>query len=187
MRVDADQLISKMKHLNQYGAENRVELEEHEMNRHIIAYRPEMDLVIRDGKYADLEAYERYKKFESDNSFVKFKNDPRITKVGRFIRNTSIDELPQLFNILKGDMSVVGNRPLPLYEAETLTRDNAVGRFLGPAGLTGLWQVTERGKDNMSPESRVNLDIEYAKKHNFFMDMWILLKTPMAAIQHENV
>lgn len=187
MRVNADQLVDKMKHLNQYGAESRVPLEEHELTRHAIAYRPQEEIVIKDGSYAVLAAYEKHKAFESENSFVKFQNDPRITKVGKFIRNTSIDELPQLFNVLKGDMSIVGNRPLPLYEAEKLTRDGAVGRFLAPAGLTGLWQVTERGRAAMSPESRVNLDIEYAKKHNFLMDMWILLKTPVAAIQHENV
>jgi len=187
MRVDADQMVDKMKHLNQYGAEDRVELEVHELNRHAIAYRPQEDIVINDDSYSMLDIYEEHKAFESENSFIKFKNDPRITKVGRFIRNSSIDELPQLFNILKGDMSVVGNRPLPLYEAEKLTKDDAVGRFLAPAGLTGLWQVTERGKSSMSPESRVNLDIEYAKKHNFWMDMKILIKTPLAAFQHENV
>ncbi len=187
MRVDADQMVDKMKHLNQYGIDDRVELEEHKLDRHAIAYKAQEEIVIKDDAYADLMEFERFKAFESENSFVKFKNDPRITKVGKFIRNTSIDELPQLFNILKGDMSVVGNRPLPLYEAEKLTRDDSVGRFLAPAGLTGLWQVTERGKEAMSPESRVQLDIEYAKKHNFWMDMWILIKTPMAAFQHENV
>ncbi|WP_420386816.1 sugar transferase [Roseivirga sp.] len=187
MRTDADQLVDQMKHLNQYQAEDQKQLEEFELTRHTIAYHSDEPMVIKDTKYADVNRFEDHKSQDNSNSFVKFKNDPRITRVGRFIRNTSIDELPQLFNILKGDMSVVGNRPLPLYEAEKLTTDNRVGRFLGPAGLTGLWQVTERGKDNVDPENRVKLDIEYAKNYSLWMDLKILIKTPIAALQHENV
>lgn len=115
--------------------------------------------------------------------FFKIKNDPRITSVGEFLRNTSLDELPQLFNVLKGDMSLVGNRPLPLYEAEQLTRDLIAARFLAPAGITGLWQVTKRGKENMSPEERIQLDIEYSLKNSFLFDMKILLKTVFAVFQ----
>lgn len=119
--------------------------------------------------------------------FVKFNNDPRVTKVGKIIRKTSIDELPQLFNILKGDMSIVGNRPLPIYEAEQLTRDGWAKRFLAPAGLTGLWQVSKRGKSDMSTEERIGLDCSYAEKHSFWYDLKIILKTPFAIIQEENV
>ncbi|MEO1262540.1 MAG: sugar transferase [Bacteroidota bacterium] len=119
--------------------------------------------------------------------FMKFNNDPRVTKVGRLIRKTSIDELPQLINILKGDMSIVGNRPLPLYEAEQLTRDSWAKRFLAPAGLTGLWQVSKRGKSDMDPEERINLDITYAEKHSFWYDLKLILKTPFSIIQEEDV
>ncbi len=119
---------------------------------------------------------------------LKFQHDPRITKVGRFIRKYSIDELPQLFNILKGDMSVVGNRPLPLYEAEKLTGDEYIDRFIAPAGLTGLWQVEKRGDSGkLSSEERKQLDIQYGRTYSFKTDMRIILKTLTAFIQKENV
>ena len=124
---------------------------------------------------------------ESDSAFVKVKNDPRITKVGRIIRKTSIDELPQLFNVLKGDMSIVGNRPLPLYEAEKLTKEDWAYRFIAPAGITGLWQVSKRGQDNMSAEERIGLDVSYAKQNSFWFDFKLMLRTPFAMIQKEDV
>lgn len=132
--------------------------------------------------------FNKEKEEEINNAFVKIENDPRVTKVGRFIRKYSIDELPQLFNILRGDMSVVGNRPLPLYEAEKLTVDSSIDRFMAPAGLTGLWQVEERGKGGMmSAEERKQLDIIYGQTYNFTMDMKIIFRTLTAFIQKENV
>ena len=119
--------------------------------------------------------------------FFKIKNDPRITKFGHFIRSTSLDEIPQLFNVLIGDMSLVGNRPLPLYEAEKLTKDQIAWRFLAPAGITGLWQITKRGKDNMSEEERIALDMEYAMKNSLLLDIRIMLKTIPALLQKEKV
>ena len=132
--------------------------------------------------------FNKQKEEENNNAFVKIENDPRITKVGKFIRKYSIDELPQLFNILKGDMSIVGNRPLPLYEAEKLTADTSIDRFMAPAGLTGLWQVEERGKGgNMSAEERKQLDITYGQTYNFMLDMKIIFRTLFTFIQKENV
>jgi len=132
--------------------------------------------------------FNKKKEEEINNAFVKIENDPRVTKVGRFIRKYSIDELPQLFNILKGDMSIVGNRPLPLYEAEKLTADSSIDRFMAPAGLTGLWQVEERGKGGMmSAEERKQLDITYGQTYNFMLDMKIIFRTLTAFVQKENV
>ena len=132
--------------------------------------------------------FNKQKQEDIDNAFVKIENDPRITKVGRFIRKYSIDELPQLFNILKGDMSVVGNRPLPLYEAEKLTADSSIDRFMAPAGLTGLWQVEERGKGGMmSADERKQLDITYGRTYSFKLDMKIIFRTLTGFIQKENV
>jgi lipopolysaccharide/colanic/teichoic acid biosynthesis glycosyltransferase len=120
-------------------------------------------------------------------SFIKIKDDPRITRVGKFIRNTSIDELPQLWNVLIGDMSIVGNRPLPLYEAEKITTDKYALRFIAPAGITGLWQVEKRGRGEMSEDERLELDNNYAKNHSFFNDIRLILKTIPALFQSENV
>ena len=122
----------------------------------------------------------------AESDFNKKKEEE--IKVGKFIRKFSIDELPQFFNILKGDMSIVGNRPLPLYEAEKLTADASIDRFMAPAGLTGLWQVEERGKGgNMSAEERKQLDITYGQTYNFLLDMKIIFRTLTAFVQKENV
>lgn len=120
-------------------------------------------------------------------NFFKISNDPRITKVGRFLRNSSLDELPQLFNVLKGDMSLVGNRPLPLYEASTLTTNEFVERFMAPAGITGLWQIKKRGRAEMSSEERISLDISYARKCSMLYDLWIMASTPKALLQKSDV
>jgi len=120
-------------------------------------------------------------------AFVKIKNDPRITRLGNFLRNSSLDELPQLFNILRGDMSVVGNRPLPVYEAEMLTSNEWSMRFLGPAGLTGLWQISKRGKEDMSERERKKLDNFYAQKYSIWLDLRIIVGTVPALFQKEKV
>lgn len=115
--------------------------------------------------------------------FVKLSNDPRVTRVGKFLRNTSLDELPQLINVLKGDMSIVGNRPLPLYEAKQLTKDQCAMRFMAAAGITGLWQVTKRGKKEISDEERIALDVEYARSNSFQNDILLIVKTLPALTQ----
>lgn len=180
MRVDADQMVDKLQCKNQYATSHIVENGE-------VVDKTENQFLMGDSGEIHESEYLKRKKEDEANSFFKIKNDPRITRVGQFIRNTSIDELPQLFNVLKGDMSIVGNRPLPLYEAEKLTEDKWAERFMAPAGITGLWQVTERGKSSTSEDSRKMLDIEYARKYSFWLDIKILFKTPFAALQQENV
>ena len=136
------------------------------------------------------EIFNNFTKEQKEEFYKNFKleNDPRVTKIGDFLRRTSIDELPQLFNVLKGDMSIVGNRPLPLYEAELLTSDAYIDRFMAPAGLTGLWQVEKRGgAGKMSAEERKQLDIKYARDFSFWLDMKILFRTLTAFVQKENV
>jgi lipopolysaccharide/colanic/teichoic acid biosynthesis glycosyltransferase len=129
----------------------------------------------------------------SKSAFIKIVNDPRITKVGKIIRNTSIDELPQLINVIKGDMSIVGNRPLPVYEAEQLTLGLISKRFLAPAGITGLWQVELRGNGGvMSEDERKRLDNLYAENfvngnYSFWYDMKLILRTVPALFQKDTV
>jgi lipopolysaccharide/colanic/teichoic acid biosynthesis glycosyltransferase len=108
---------------------------------------------------------------------TKPEDDPRITKVGRFLRQTSIDELPQLWNVLKGDMSLVGPRPLPLWEAEAL---NMRRRLVVRPGLTGLWQVS--GRSSLAPEERIRLDLVYVQNWNLLLDLSILLRTAPAVV-----
>lgn len=183
MFSDADKKLNALKIQNQYASNNNVENPKKDQNN-ILG-----DTILLSDNETILEQdFLKQKKEKQENNFFKVVNDPRITRIGRFIRNTSIDELPQLFNILKGDMSIVGNRPLPLYEAEMLTTDRWVKRFLGPAGLTGLWQVTKRGGANkMSSDERKQLDIDYINNLSFGLDLKIIMKTIPAMLQHENV
>lgn len=183
MFSDADKKLNALKTQNQYASNNNVENPKKDQNNFL------GDTILLSDNETILEQdFLQQKKENQENNFFKVVNDPRITRIGRFIRNTSIDELPQLFNILKGDMSIVGNRPLPLYEAEMLTTDRWVKRFLGPAGLTGLWQVTKRGGANkMSSDERKQLDIDYINNLSFGLDLKIIMKTIPAMLQHENV
>lgn len=189
MYTDADQRLKELKHLNQYAEEAKKQEAENQ------TYIPKEkappssapQLINKDGSPMTEEEYQELRRKQAAGTFVKFKNDPRITRVGRIIRNTSIDELPQLINVLKGDMSIVGNRPLPLYEAEQLTSDDWSQRFLAPAGITGLWQVEKRGGGSMSEEERKGLDNKYAQNFSFWNDIRLILRTIPALFQKENV
>lgn len=123
---------------------------------------------------ADLLLEKLKQKNEVQGPMFKIKYDPRVTSVGKFIRRTSIDELPQLVNVLKGDMSLVGPRPpLPSEVAQYSKYD--LQRLWVIPGCTGLWQATER--NNVGFDEMVNLDLEYIEKSNIFFDAKIVLMT----------
>ena len=200
MRVGADEMLKELaKSKNQYSQTIAKEVHEGEQQCSECVKLPK-------GEYCSSLKYngnemicerqfmlKKRAKAAETSSFIKIVDDPRITRVGKFIRNTSIDELPQLFNVLKGDMSLVGNRPLPVYEAECLTKDQLSKRFLAPAGITGLWQVELRGKGGeMSEEERIQLDNKYAEyftngNYSFWFDMKLILRTIPALFQQSTV
>lgn len=107
--------------------------------------------------------------------FFKPADDPRVTRIGRFLRRTSIDELPQLVNVLLGDMSMVGPRPLLFQDARNFPVSAERLRFAMPPGITGLWQVS--GRSRTTDAERLRLDLEYAANWSLLMDCRILLKT----------
>ena len=191
MYLNADKRLKELNALNQYNTdeeENVSERDEITFDELTGSTEEEECLLISDDFIVYEDEFTQKKQKEKENAFVKLEHDPRITRVGRFIRKYSIDELPQLINVLKGDMSIVGNRPLPLYEAELLTNDAYIDRFMAPSGLTGLWQVEKRGDSGkMSAEERKMLDIRYAKEFSFWFDMKIILRTFTAFIQKEDV
>ncbi|MDD5102326.1 MAG: sugar transferase, partial [Endomicrobiaceae bacterium] len=129
------------------------------------------------------DADDKLKDIKVDNSleggvFFKIHEDPRITKIGSFIRKYSIDEIPQLFNVLKGDMSLIGPRPLVLWEAKQVENkyyNSSKKRLRVLPGMTGLWQVS--GRSLLSDERRIELDVFYVEHWSFGMDIIILFKT----------
>lgn len=185
MYSKADKQVDQLQHLNMYKRSEEFQPNDCPKCEELGTYCS--PLLYKDNQMTCEYLYNQRREQEEQGVFVKFENDPRITRIGHFLRNTSLDELPQLLNILKGDMSLVGNRPLPLYEAEKLTRDEALQRFLTPAGLTGLWQVTKRGTKDLSAEERIQLDTQYAKKQSLWLDFKIILKTFPALLQKEKM
>ncbi len=191
MRTNADQQIKSLSSLNQYGSvsdEKSDAMQVDDADLALMFKQMDDDVLFSDDFVISEDAHQNHLDIEHDQAFVKIENDPRITRLGRILRKYSIDELPQLINILRGDMSVVGNRPLPLYEAEKLTSDEYIERFMCPSGLTGLWQVEKRGQaGRLSPEQRKQLDIRYAREMSLWLDIKIILRTFTAFIQKENV
>ncbi len=191
MYPNADQRLKEVAHLNQYKS---VAVEE-ECSECAKLPDDEYCSPTYDNDKGDKVCERMIKmKRKAEVAFLKIENDPRITKVGKFIRNTSIDELPQLINIIKGDMSIVGNRPLPVSEANALTKSERgkrleLGlRFHCAAGLTGLWQVELRGRaGRMSEDERFELDKEYAQNNSFIGDIKLIIRTFGVFLKNDNV
>lgn len=134
-----------------------------------------------DGTHADVMASEEDRRRYIENDFKLDANDQRITKLGRLLRKTSLDELPQLFNVIKGEMSIVGIRPLvPIELGLRPDYDQELYRSLRP-GLTGLWQV--EGRSTVAQEERLELDRRYVETWSPWNDAKILLRTPLALVK----
>ncbi len=118
---------------------------------------------------------------EVSGPVFKIKNDPRITSIGKFLRKTSIDELPQLFNVLRGEMSLVGPRPLPVRDYEGFNQDRQRRRFSVKPGITCLWQI--RGRSSIPFEQWMELDLQYIDKWSLWLDLEILMRTIPAVLK----
>ncbi len=133
------------------------------------------------------DAEERLKDLISLNevpgAMFKMKQDPRVTRIGKFIRKTSIDELPQLWNVIKGDMSLVGPRPPLIREVKQYTNFEKQRLLITP-GCTGLWQVS--GRSNLSFYDMVKLDLEYIVKRSIWLDIKIILRTILLLVGSKN-
>jgi undecaprenyl-phosphate galactose phosphotransferase len=116
------------------------------------------------------------------NKYHKYKNDPRITKIGRFLRKTSLDELPQLINVLKGEMSLVGPRPYMVEENQKIGKYSKTISKVKP-GITGLWQVNGRSKLDFN--SRIKLDVWYIRNWSLWLDIIILIKTVKVVLKKD--
>lgn len=132
---------------------------------------------------AEEKLQELLKHNEVSGAMFKMKDDPRITKIGKFIRKTSIDELPQLLNVLKGEMSLVGPRP-PLPREVSVYTDYDKQRLMVIPGCTGLWQVS--GRNSLGFEKMVELDLLYIKKRSILLDLKIIVKTVLVLFGSKN-
>ena len=192
MYRDSENILNDFLHLNQYESNSLLPVTKNGIVKELckdcaLAGISCTNPIYNDNEISCEKLYDQRRINKPDIRFTKLKNDPRITKVGNFIRHLSLDELPQLWNVFIGDMSIVGNRPLPLYEAEKITSDKYAMRFIAPAGLTGLWQVEKRGQKEMSADERLDLDNNYAMKYSFGNDMKLILRTFPVLFKSENV
>jgi lipopolysaccharide/colanic/teichoic acid biosynthesis glycosyltransferase len=124
---------------------------------------------------ADAQKWQLQAHNEADGPIFKIRADPRVTRVGRLLRRTSLDELPQLLNVVRGEMSLVGPRPFPVDESARIG-DSARRRFDVPPGMTGLWQVS--GRSDLNYDDLCHLDLLYVSAWSLWWDFRIMLQTP---------
>lgn len=188
MYIGSEEKLSSLSDLNLYLAHKAKSLYASEADKcpqcAALSHNCSPILYIDGNAICENWSFELKNRTKKNVTFFKAKDDPRVTKVGRIIRRFNLDELPQFINVLKGDMSVVGNRPLPLYEAEKLTTDQFAYRFLAPAGITGLWQIQKNRFH--SEEERIALDNQYAMIASPLVDLEIILKTLPAFFRGHN-
>jgi lipopolysaccharide/colanic/teichoic acid biosynthesis glycosyltransferase len=178
MRLGSEDELSKMSELNLYLINKNNQMLNSELKCpecEKIGIKCSPVLYIEGVEICENWYFELKRRKGLKTTFFKAKDDPRITRVGQFIRRFNLDELPQFINVLMGDMSIVGNRPLPLYEAEKLTTDQWSYRFMAPAGITGLWQI--KSNRFQSEEERITLDNQYAMISSPSKDLEIIVKT----------
>jgi lipopolysaccharide/colanic/teichoic acid biosynthesis glycosyltransferase len=132
---------------------------------------------------AEAERAELIAQRGADHRWFKLTDDPRVTRVGAILRRYSIDEVPQLFNVLSGKMSLVGPRPYPVVESEAFKVGSATSRYDMPPGMTGLWQVS--GRSDLTWDDLCRLDAIYVKSWSLLWDLRILLQTPAATLRSQ--
>ncbi|MCW5198135.1 exopolysaccharide biosynthesis polyprenyl glycosylphosphotransferase [Desulfobulbus sp. F3] len=161
----------------------RTMIQDAEQQQHQLESKNEIDFSLKENEKEKMAKYTKNlgSKLLDDLNLgekvpvFKIKNDPRVTSIGKYLRKWSFDELPQFFNVLKGEMSLVGPRPLPVRDVNRFDRNHYSRRFSVKPGITGLWQV--EGRSDLSFSGWINLDLYYADKWNFAMDIKIIFKT----------
>lgn len=154
---------------------NQVRVGQYGRTFHIRKFR-----TMRVGAEAELRALLAAEGVHRITPFVKLERDPRVTAVGSFLRKTSLDELPQLINVLRGEMRLVGPRPQTLAEVATYD-DRSWRRLLVPPGITGLWQVS--GRSDLTADEGLALDLDYVTRWTPALDARVLLQTPAAVLR----
>ena len=182
MYTNADKKLKELNALNQYKMEEEAAGDTPDIRFDDLtgSSDEEANLLISDDFIIPEKDFLKQKAHIHESPFVKIENDPRVTRIGRFIRKYSIDELPQLLNVLKGDMSIVGPRPALPREVEQYSAYQAQRLFITP-GLTCYWQI-QPNRNDISFDEWVEMDIQYIRERSFLVDWKIIFKTIIAVL-----